>query len=221
MFGLVQRVMFSFRKRLLRLATGMGLFAMLVACAAHQPADVLRADARLPAGQKEIIQPVVDYSAVQVIDTNPGPFENRIYVSADRERQDASLGGGVVTTIIRRDKGVAWLLIPGKKTYEEIPLDATASASVQARFSGLQKKVISRQRVDGWLATQFACYDSRGRYVADLWMTDEGVALKSEFFEDRLAGQPKAVVSLRQVRIEPQDPSLFELPAGYVKANAM
>jgi hypothetical protein len=211
--------MFSFSKGFLPLVTGMALMAMLVACATQTPGGVLPAEARLPAAHEQGAQPFVAYSALQVIDTVPGPFENRIYVAADRERQDASLGGGVVTTIIRRDKGVAWLLVPGKKAYEEVALDAAASASVQARFAGLQKKVVSRQRLDGLLATQFACYDSNGRYVADLWMTDNGIALKSEFFEDPLAGQPRAVVSLKQLRIEPQDASLFELPAGYHAVN--
>ena len=42
----------------------------------------------------------LEYSAVQRIDTVPGPFLNRIYIAGDRERQDASLGGETVTTII-------------------------------------------------------------------------------------------------------------------------
>ena len=63
-----------------------------------------------------------EYSATQIIETVPGPFINKIFMTPKKERQDATLGGTVVTTIIRHDKGVAWLLIPSKKEYNEIDI---------------------------------------------------------------------------------------------------
>lgn len=136
---------------------------------------------------------VPDYSAVQVIETTPGPFVNRIHVTHDRERQDASLGGGVVTTIIRRDKGVAWLLIPAKRQYEEIPL---AAGTVPSVHTGVQGAAVTRR-----------------------WVSAEGIVLRTEIAAATDAGTPGAVIRLEDLRIEPQDPALFELPAGYTKSG--
>lgn len=159
----------------------------------------------------------VAYSALQIIDTTPGPFQGRIYVSGDRERQDALLGGGLVTTIIRRDRGVAWLLIPGRLQYEEIALEGAGIVSVQARCADLQRRSVGPAQLDGAATEKFACYDANGREAALVWESAEGIPLQSVVLADPVAGKPQAVIRLEQLRIAPQDPALFELPPGYRK----
>lgn len=176
--------------------------AILAGCMTQPARDV-----RLP----------VEYSAIQYIETTPGPFINRIYVAADRERQDASLGGGTVTTIIRRDIGVAWLLIPGKQQYQELALTGADSASVHPRFTELQARKIGEERVDGVLTEKTAFNERDGRDVALAWISQEGIVVKAEIHADLAQGTPEAVITLRQVQLEPQSADLFELPAGYQK----
>ena len=161
----------------------------------------------------------VAYSALQVIDTTPGPFQGRIYVSGDRERQDALLGGGLVTTIIRRDRGVAWLLIPGRLQYEEIALEGADIASVQARCADLQRRPVGQEQLHGVVTEKFACYDANGREAALVWESVEGIPLRSEVLADPVGGKPAAVIRLEQLRIAPQDSTLFELPPGYRKVD--
>jgi len=192
--------------------------ACLAACAGPAPA---LSDGKQAAEHRVLapaVRTAVEYTALQVIETTPGPFANRIYVSAGRERQDASLGGGVVTTIIRHDKGVAWLLIPAKQTYEEIALVDAAQASVQARFAGLQAREIRRERAGGLPVTWLAFFDDSGQQLADAWFTDDGIAVKADFFADPRSGKPRAVISLQQLQVGPVDPALFELPDGYTRA---
>lgn len=173
-----------------------------------------------PAFQKGEVKVPVSYSANQIIDTTPGPFFSKIYVSGDKERQDASMGGGVVTTIIRRDKGVAWLLIPSQKQYQEVTLDEADFASIQPRFSALKKRLVGKESLDGQHTLKNIYSDASGREVAVAWVTDNGVVLKSEIFEDILNGKPKATVSLEHLQFGKQEQSLFEIPTDYSKHNA-
>ena len=167
--------------------------------------------------QKSDDKALVSYSANQFIDTIPGPFVSKIYVSGDKERQDASMGGGVVTTIIRRDKGVAWLLIPSKKQYQEVTLDATEFASIQHRFSELKKRLVGKEQLDGQQTLKNTYSDASGREVALSWATNNGVVVKSEIFEDTLNGKPKATISLKNLQFGQQEQSLFDIPSDYSK----
>lgn len=178
----------------------------LAACAGMPPAGAPRATAAagLPA-----------YSALQLIDTTPGPFRNRVYVDGDRERQDASLGGGTVTTLIRRDRGVAWLLVPGHQQYEEVALEAAASASIEARFAGLTRRDIDAAVIDDLPARHYAWHAADGRLVAYSWVTADGITRRAELLADPATGAPAAVIRLQDVHLGPQDPALFELPPGY------
>ena len=169
--------------------------------------------------QQEGAVPFASYSAVQKIDTIPGPFVNKIYVSADKERQDASLGGKVVTTIIRRDKGVAWLLIPKSKQYQEVALDTTQVASIQAQFPDMQKRLLGKEQLNGRHTQKYAYSDTSGRELGLAWVTDNGVVMKSELFEDLDNGKPKATISLQDLQFGKQQQSLFEIPSGYSKLN--
>lgn len=130
------------------------------------------------------------------------------------------MGGGVVTTIIRRDKGVAWLLIPSQKQYQEIKLDAADFASIQLGFSELKKRFVGKEPLDGQHTLKNTYSDASGREVAVAWVTDNGIVLKSEIFEDILNGKPKATVSLEHLQFGKQEQSLFEIPPDYFKHNA-
>lgn len=159
--------------------------------------------------------PAAAYSAEQIIETTPGPFRNRLYVDGDRERQDAALGGGTVTTIIRRDRGVAWLLVPGRQQYEEVALEAAASASIEARFTGLTRRDVGAAVVDELPARHYSWHAADGRLVAYSWVTADGITRRAELLADPATGAPAAVIRLQDVRLGPQDPALFELPPGY------
>jgi hypothetical protein len=171
------------------------------------------------ADQQENTEPLLSYSAVQHIDTVPGPFVNKIYVSGDKERQDASLGGKVVTTIIRRDKGVAWLLIPSSKQYQEVELDATQLASIQAQFPDANKRLLSKEKLNARHTQKYAYSNADGSELGFAWVTN-GVVVKSEIFEDLENGKPKATIRLKNLQFGKQQASLFEIPSGYLKQNS-
>lgn len=157
----------------------------------------------------------LEYSAVQRIETVPGPFLNRIYIAGDRERQDASLGGQTVTTIIRRDKGVAWLLIPGQKLYEEVDVASASVTSLPGQLDPQRGTRLGEERLDGQPVSKIAIPMDTGRQVAHAWLSPEGLVLKAEIPADEQSGRPGSVIQLQAVQFGKQDAELFELPEGY------
>ncbi len=157
----------------------------------------------------------LEYSAVQRIETVPGPFLNRIYIAGDRERLDASLGGQTVTTIIRRDKGVAWLLIPRHKLYEEIEAGAASVASLPGQLDPRQGTRLGEEHLDGQPVSKVAIPMNAGRQVAHAWLSPEGLVLKAEIPADEQNGRPGSLIRLQEVQFGKQDAELFELPEGY------
>ncbi len=157
----------------------------------------------------------LEYSAVQHIETVPGPFLNRIYIAGDRERQDASLGGKTVTTIIRRDKGVAWLLIPEQKLYEEVEVANASVTSLPGQLDPQRGTRLGEERLDGQRVSKIAMPMNEGRQVAYAWVSPEGLVLKAMIPADEKTGRPEARLRLQNVQFGRQDSALFELPEGY------
>ena len=160
-----------------------------------------------------------EYSAIQRIDTVPGPFLNHIYIANGKERQDASLGGQTVTTIIRQDQGVAWLLIPSKKQYQVIDIQAAKTASVQALFHHQAKTEIGTETIDGLATKKYALTTDDGSQPTIIWLADNGIVVKADIPANPQNGSPQATVRLTDIQLGTQNPALFDLPAGYVKTE--
>lgn len=153
------------------------------------------------------------YQAIQTIDTPPSPFVSRIFITADKERQDAMLGGQVVSTIIRHDQGVAWLLIPSKKMYQVIDIKTVKSASVQALWQDQPKTRIGTAVLDGVTTTQYALNTSDGQVL--VWVADD-IVVKAELPASATLERAPTTIVLQQIQRGTQDPQLFELPADYM-----
>lgn len=158
----------------------------------------------------------IEYSAIQTIDTIPGPFINHIYIAANKERQDASLGGTTVSTIIRHDKGVAWLLIPNKKRYQEIDIDTVKDISVQTPFLEAEKTNIGQETIEGIVSQKYAIQTANEDKPTFAWFSAQGIVIKTEIPENSATGRPKATIQLKNINIGTQDASLFELPSDYL-----
>lgn len=152
------------------------------------------------------------YQALQTIDTPPSPFVSRIFIAPDKERQDAMLGGQVVSTIIRHDQGVAWLLIPSKKMYQVIDIQSVKSASVQALWQDQPKTRLGTALLDGVTTTQYALDTSEGQVL--VWVADD-IVVKAELPTSATLERAPTTIVLQQIQRGEQDPQQFELPADY------
>ena len=156
-----------------------------------------------------------DYQATQTIHTTPGPFVSQIYVSGQKERQDAMLGGKMVSTIIRRDQGVAWLLIPEKNQYEELDIAQVSTASIQPLWQQAAKTDLGEVLQAGVKLHRYAL-STQGQPMV-IAVNPQGIVVDSELAADPVQGTPAARIVLSNIHIEPVDPTRFDLPAGYQK----
>lgn len=159
---------------------------------------------------------VVEYSAIQTIDTTPGPFINHIYIAANKQRQDANLGGTTVSTIIRHDKGVAWLLMPKQKLYQQIDIHTVKDISVQSSFLNAEKNKLGTEMIDGTFTTKYAIKTDNDEKPTFAWFSTQGIIVKTEIPENPDTGRPPAIIQLKNINIGTQDASLFELPSDYL-----
>ena len=181
-----------------------------------QPLAVLALTTTGLAGANSLPVPTVDYSATRVIESKPGPFVSKIYVSEGKERSETTVGEKQMITIIRPDKNIAWILMPATKTYQEVGVETAVSYSHQQLFPEGEFKKLAQETLDGIKATRYQVLQSKAP-AGSLWLSEEGIPLKAEKAADEVLGLPPISLRLQDVQVGKQDAALFELPAGYQK----
>lgn len=175
------------------------------------------------AGRAEkLMEPEVEYSADSAIETRMGVVKGKVYHARAKERQE--LGGemtGVESiAIVRKDKGVVWVLMPASKTYIEQPLGEGTSSNMPDGDYELSE--IGVETLNGHKTTKskFTCaLKDGGKLEGFLWMTGEGIAMKMDAVVKDTDARVK--IELTNVKTGKQDDSLFELPAGYNKLSVI
>jgi hypothetical protein len=166
--------------------------------------------ALLPAAPQDLAADMAVTEGGQTLETM------KLYLSTQKTRLETSLMGGSVS-IVRRDLGVVWVLLPARRQYTERPLDATlAGRDPAADPPGMvARRRVGTDRVSGYDCT---------RYV----MTLAGPAGRSSeataCFADALGVYVRSEImgltsELRNIRPGPQPAHLFEIPAGWQKTT--
>lgn len=169
--------------------------------------------------------PDVSYTAIRRVETGARTVEMREYRAPGRLRLETSAGDGTTSIMIgRRDRGIAWLLMPSIETYMEIPEEriaaaAGADAALLDRALVLERAEEGTETIDGHDTIRYRIVlqdpggtRSSGRY----WLTREGIPIRLDLVYDGSEGIGGQVrVELRALEIGPQDDALFEVPDGY------
>lgn len=178
----------------------------------HQIAPVLRILAVI-IGVLSIAPAVyaADFSADMVSSSPQGSMKAKIYVSGEKSRFE--MPGAV--SINRMDKKVIWMLMLREKMYMEQPLDPQTAMSTQEKLDGeIERTVIGKEAVSGINATKYrVTYETVGRRDAVFQWIDDA----NKFPVKTAALDGSWWSEFRNIRTSPQDPALFEIPAGYKK----
>lgn len=157
--------------------------------------------------------PAADYTAEFKIQNFGPKVRGRVYGAPGKERRETADPWGGSTMIFRYDLGVAWLILPGAPRYTEFPLRPPGSPALPpgAVPPGLAR--IEDDDINDIPATKYAFPPTPAGPGGHVWLSREGIAL-------RIDGQPRP--GFPEIRFEldnltyaPQNPNLFELPAGY------
>jgi hypothetical protein len=181
---------------------------------------LLAAAALLPgaAFSAGFMQPSVEYSADRVMSTESGSMTGKVYSAPEKERMDLKEGGGVVN-IVRMDKKVMWTLMPSEKKYMEHKFSEQKGKREKGDYQDcdVRQTDAGKEEVNGFptrkMATEISC-PGNDKFTGTFWLTKENIPIRMETSK---AGSKKDMVriELKNLKIGKQDPSLFEIPAGY------
>ncbi|MCX5894190.1 MAG: DUF4412 domain-containing protein [Deltaproteobacteria bacterium] len=155
-----------------------------------------------------------EFSAITVTKSGNSERQGKLYVKGDKARQEFSTSEGTTTAILRQDKKIMWLLMPGQRAYIEMPFDQEDFAkALNIPIEGANKKFLGTEMLKGYETEKYETTAKLG--------TQE---VKSRMWISKKLGIPLRIESLDKSFAQDYDiqeggvaDALFEIPAGYQK----
>jgi len=191
------------RLRLLALVAICGLCSSGIAQAATLPA------------------PSVAYSADRVIETSSGTFTGKVYATKDKERAETNVGGMQSVMILRRDKQLGWMLMPAHKMYQTLDFAKAQAQSGAAPDDQVDITEAGVDTIEGFAAKKYKMLMKDGSGGGFIWITEHGIPVKMDMLSKHGGDKTRMTVTLKNLKIGPQDAQLFELPSGFTAMPSM
>ncbi|TKB63066.1 MAG: hypothetical protein E8D48_07235 [Nitrospira sp.] len=160
----------------------------------------------------------VDYSADSTMETEGGmTMKSRIYHTANKDRMEMG-GSDGMTSITRKDKKVVWQLMGNM--YMEMLMDTSNTSGMDA-FDIVEQTEVGQETINGVKTTKSKVVavkkDGSGKFGGFFWTTKEGITVKMDMLSKEGDKKMRMTSELTNLKIEKQDPALFEIPVGYTK----
>lgn len=151
------------------------------------------------------------FSADYIVTSGKTVSTGRIFFKFDRIRQEFE--GSV--TIVRLDKMVAWVFMPGNLYIEKkLTFDPNQTAPTGGEYT---RNVLGSETVNGYdcEVVELVFKDTK-LGVTKQWIYKKlGVAVKTE--SRNAKGRVESITEIKNIKEEPLEDGLFEIPAGYKK----
>ena len=174
---------------------------------------------------EEFPLPLVDYSADMNMDAGSSPdgkpmvMKGKIFASKEKERRVMASGGNESIIITRRDKNVTWILMPDQKMYmESLDSEPEKDPERMVKEGKIKFDKLGREKVNGVSANKYKIQvgDDKGdQFEGHLWLTDENILVRMEGSSPEMGPKGRVRLDYTNIKIEKQNPGLFEIPAGY------
>ncbi len=173
-------------------------------------------------------QPNIEYSADEIMEVgNIMTVRSKVFYAPGKIRKDQSMEGTQNISIIRQDKNLVWMLMPKEKMYIEMPI--AKGKGLREDMSGdftkntVVQSVLGEEILNGVKATKnkVTVKDPGGEYEGFIWQSKNGIIVKMELTPKRKNSAETIKVELKNIRQEPQDPTLFEIPRGYTRMDML
>jgi hypothetical protein len=155
-----------------------------------------------------------EFSADTIMTAKGMQTKGKIYFKADRFRMDTKTPEEMIM-ITRIDKKIIWNIMPAEKMYMEIPFNLQNKPMVEEKFEGeIERKHVGNETIDGHPTKKdLITYKSGNKkeQVYQWWATDINFGVKTAAIDGSW------IQEFKNIKIESQPNSLFELPAGYQK----
>ena len=161
-----------------------------------------------------------EYSGVRQVVTAEGSFTQTVHHSHGKERSEMQMEGMSMISIIRPDKNVAWQLMPMQKMYMEMDMTSAKKMSGKAPDDVTIEKVGS-DILDGINTTKYKLLMKDKSAGGFIWLSPENIPVKMDFLSKEGKKKQRITMTLKNLKVEPQEAALFELPAGYQPMPSM
>jgi hypothetical protein len=175
-----------------------------------------------PAAAKSWPEPKVAYSADSFTRSGDLTMESKVFRAPGKERRELTTGGQTQIMILRLDKKTAYTLMPEAKLYIETSLADAQAESGDIAGSEVSQTVVGEETLDGVKTTKSKIAVRQaggGRFEGFVWSTKDGIVMRLEGGEPRGGASGQIITWLENLKIGPQDDSLFEIPPGYNKMS--
>ena len=149
-----------------------------------------------------------------------GNFTQTVHHSHGKERSEMQMEGMSMISIIRPDKNVAWQLMPMQKMYMEMDMTSAKKMSGKAPDDVTIEKVGS-DMLDGINTTKYKLLMKDKSAGGFIWLSPENIPVKMDFLSKEGKEKQRITMTLKNLKVEPQEAALFELPAGYQPMPSM
>jgi hypothetical protein len=165
------------------------------------------------------------FSADKVVTKRGKATTTKVYATPAAVRAEGEQNGKKYIAIDRFDLKVIWSIMPDQKMYVELPMPAGAdmAAGMNELAKGMMKDAqVKHESLGSEQVNGFLCDKSR------LTVTWQGITSSSvEWASKELGGfvvkkqddTLGEITEYKNIQLGPQDPSLFEIPAGYKKMS--
>jgi len=159
-----------------------------------------------------------EFSADLIIDNPQGKFTGKVYVKADKIRQEFLNAGMKQVVILRLDKGVTWSLMPENKMYMEMAgtgKEAT-DPEIEKKIKDMaDKKSLGKEKIGGYVCEKYQyIYHDKSLGVLTQWFSKQ---LNYPIKTEHKTSSYHMVTEYKNIKEGGIEDSLFEIPSGYQK----
>jgi hypothetical protein len=162
-----------------------------------------------------------NFSADIVTSTHGETHTSKIYSKDGKSRMEAGGSGRDMITISRPDKKAVWMLMPGTRTYMEMPFNrkrAGISSQLSDSAAQTEKKFIANETVEGHPAKKYhvtVTMDGKKEASGFLWEATD----MNNFPVKHQTEDGEITTVWKNVKRGGVSDLLFEIPAGYKKMS--
>jgi hypothetical protein len=117
--------------------------------------------------------------------------------------------------ILRRDQQLGWMLMPAQRMYQKLDLARAQQQSGSQNADTVTIEQVGAESVEGHDATKYKMLMKDGSGGGFIWITAQGIPVKMDFLAKNGRDKTRMTVTLTNLAIGAQDPTLFEPPADY------
>jgi outer membrane lipoprotein-sorting protein len=163
----------------------------------------------------------VDYSADRTIESEAGTFTGKVHVSGQKQRSETNMEGMQSVMIVRGDTKQGFMLMPAQRMAMALAYAQARQQSASGPPDDVSISVVGSEAIEGSETTKYKMLMKDGSAGGFLWITREGIIVKMDMLQKERGKKTRTTVTLRNVKIGPQDAALFEVPADYAQMPAM